>query len=238
MELSIVIPAYNEEKRIGATLKGLFDFIKTYKKIKNYEIIIIDDGSKDNTLKVIPKNKNISILKNKTNRGKGYSVRKGVLNSKYALILFMDGDLATPMDELDKLYSCIRKGYDIAIASRCLKDSTIIVEQPKYRQFAGKLFPFIVNLIMSLEFKDTQCGFKLMKADPAKKIFTRLTIDRWAFDVEMLYIAKKLGYRIAEVPVTWIDKTGSKLNVFKDPFKMFSDLFRIRLRDLFGRYNT
>jgi len=237
MELSIVIPAYNEEKRLGSSLKKLLEFIKKYKKIKRYEVIIVDDGSKDNTLNVIPKNKNISVLKNEINRGKGYSTKKGVLNSKYNLILFMDSDLATPMEELDKLYKYIENGHDIAIASRSLKESRMIITQPKYRQFAGKTFPLLVRMFSSLKFRDTQCGFKLMRAEPGKRIFSKVTIERFAFDVEMLYIAKKLKYKAVEVPVTWIDQRGSKVNILKDSFRMLIDLFKIRMNDLTGRYN-
>ena len=236
MEISIIIPAYNETKRIKNTLESVIRFLDVYHKIILYEIIIVDDGSKDNTINLIPKNKHIILLKNEINRGKGFSIKKGVLLAKYDFILFMDSDLATPLQELDNLYTYILEGYDMAIASRNLKNSNIVVKQPKYRQFAGKFFPFLVNIIAGLKFKDTQCGFKLMKAEPAKKIFSTMMINRFAFDVEMLYLAKKYGYKVVEVPVTWVDQKGSTVNFLRDSWRMLRDLFKIRLNNILGKY--
>lgn len=237
MNLSVVIPAYNEEKRIGNTLSKLVPFLENHPEIDDHEIIIVDDGSKDNTLLQIPKNEKILVLKNGINRGKGYSVKTGVLNAKHDLILFMDSDMATPLGELDTLSQAIlHDGHDISIASRNIDPSRSIVKQPKYRQLAGSFFPKLAALISGLDFKDTQCGFKLMKAEPAKKIFSRLTIDRFAFDVEMLYLAKKYGYKVAEMPATWIDQKGSTVHFFRDSWRMFRDLWKIRINDLSGKY--
>ncbi|MBI2662481.1 glycosyltransferase family 2 protein [Candidatus Woesearchaeota archaeon] len=236
MNLSIVIPAYNEEKRIKNTLESVIYFLKNSEKINSYEIIIVDDGSNDNTFSSIQKNKYITVLKNSVNKGKGYSIKKGVLRAKCDFILFMDSDLATPMKELDTLYQSILDGYDFVVASRNLKGSNIVVKQSKYRQFAGQFFPFFVNIIVGLKFKDTQCGFKLMKAEPAKKIFSIMTIDRFAFDVEMLYLAKNYGYKVAEVPVTWVDQKGSTVHFLKDSWRMLHDLFKIRVNTILGKY--
>lgn len=236
MELSVVIPCYNEEKRIAPTLNTLFVFLNHHQSITEYEVIIVDDGSKDNTLKVIPPNPHLHVIPHQVNQGKGGSVRTGVLNAKYENILFMDSDLATPIEELNRLSPYLQQGYDIIIASRNLPGSNLVVKQPKYRQLAGKTFPLLVRLLSGLPYKDTQCGFKLMKAGPGKEIFKRLTILRFAFDVEMLFIAKRLGYRTAEVPVNWIDQSGSTVHFFRDSWRMLKDLFTIRINDWKGRY--
>ncbi len=236
MELSIVIPCYNEEKRIAPTLNTIFSFLNHHKNITEYEVIIVDDGSKDNTLKVIPSHPHLTVIPHKVNQGKGGAVRTGVLNARYENILFMDSDLATPIEELDKLSFYLQQGYDMVIASRNLSDSNLVVKQPKYRQLAGKTFPLLVRLLSGLPYKDTQCGFKLMKAGPGKEIFKRLTILRFAFDVEMLFIAKKLGYKTAEVPVTWIDQSGSTVHFFRDSGRMLKDLFTVRINNWKGKY--
>ncbi len=233
--ISIVIPCYNEEKRIINTLKKTIKYLENKKY--NYEIIIVDDFSKDNTIKIIDnlKNKKIKILQNEKNYGKGYSIKKGMLNAKYPLVLFMDADLATPIEELDKFTKEI-KNYDILIASRKLNNSNISKKQPFYRQILGKIFLNIVKLFAIKEFKDTQCGFKLFKKDVAKDIFELQTINRFAFDVEILYIALKKNYKIKELPVKWIDQKGSTVNPVKDSISMLKDLLKIRFNDFLGKY--
>ena len=235
MEISVVIPAYNEEKRIGTSLKKVIGYLSS--NFDKYEIIIVDDGSTDNINKIIAKHKgkNIKVLRNKKNRGKGYSVKRGILNAKYSLVLFSDSDLATPIEELGKFLGYI-KHYDIVIASRNLKESRIKVKQPVYRQLMGGFFPLLVNLIALRGFKDTQCGFKLFKTDIAKRIVQLQTFERFSFDVEILFIAKKLGCKIKEAPVAWIDQKGSKVNPIKDSIKMLIDLFKIRHNNLLGKY--
>ena len=237
MDISVVIPAYNEEKRIGPTLKKIIKYLKN--NFVNFEIIVVDDCSIDNTANIIFKYKknNVKYLKNKKNMGKGFSVKRGLLSAKYSLVLFSDSDLATPIEELEKFKNYI-KNYDIVIASRNLKDSLIVVKQPKYRQFMGKIFPLLVNLIVLRGFKDTQCGFKLFKKNVAKKVVSLQTFNRFCFDVEILFIAKKLGYKIKEAPVIWIDKEGSKINPLKDGFFMFIDLFKIRFNNLLKKYKV
>jgi len=233
--ISIVIPAYNEEKRIGLSLIQITKYMDENKY--NYEIIIVDDNSTDNTLKIIKnfKSDKIKIIKNIVNRGKGYSVKKGILNSKHPFVLFSDADLATPIEELKKFMELIAK-YDIVIASRNLKGSYIKVKQPFYRKFLGKSFPLLVNLIVLNKFEDTQCGFKLFKTNVAKKIVSLQTFDGFSFDVEILFIALKLGFKIKEEPVTWINKDGSKVKLIGDTFKMFFDLFKIRFNNHIGKY--
>ena len=236
MDISIIIPAYNEETRIVPTLNTLFSFLEHHQSINEYEVIVVDDGSKDKTLQVIPVHQHLKVIQHQVNQGKGGAVRTGVLNAKYENILFMDSDLATPLEELDKLCPRLQQGYEVVIASRNLPKSNILTKQPKYRQLAGKTFPLLVRLLSGLPYRDTQCGFKLMKAGPGKEIFKRLTILRFAFDVEMLFIAKKLGYKIAEVPITWIDQSGSTVHFFRDSWRMLKDLFKIRINDWKGKY--
>jgi dolichyl-phosphate beta-glucosyltransferase len=234
--ISIVIPAYNEEKRIVKSLNQIIKYLE--KNRSTYEIIIVDDGSTDKTIEVIKQinNKNIKIIKNKINMGKGYSVKRGILKAKHPLVLFSDSDLATPIQELKKFMKLI-KNFDIVIASRNLKESNIKIKQPFHRKVIGKIFPFLVKLLALRGFKDTQCGFKLFKTNIAKKIVSLQTFNRFSFDVEILYIAKKLGYTIKEAPVVWIDKEGSKVNPIKDSIRMLIDLFKIRINNLLGKYD-
>ncbi|MBT4824364.1 glycosyltransferase family 2 protein [Candidatus Woesearchaeota archaeon] len=237
MEISVIIPAYNEEKRIEPTLKKVINYLDN--NFDKYEIIVVDDCSTDNTYKIVSRYKknNVKILRNEINKGKGYSVKRGILNVKYSLVLFSDSDLATPIEELEKFINYI-KTYDIIIASRNLKESDIKIKQPMYRQLMGKTFPLLVNLIALRGFKDTQCGFKLFKTDVAKKIVSLQTFERFSFDVEILFIAKKLRYKIKEAPVIWIDKEGSKVNPIKDSIKMLIDLFKIRYNNLLDKYRV
>jgi dolichyl-phosphate beta-glucosyltransferase len=230
MEISIVIPAYNEEKRIGKTLKKVYEYFKE-KKIE-FEIIVVDDGSNDKTVEIVEKfsfdKKEIRILKHEKNMGKGAAVKTGILNAKGELILFTDADLSTPIEEFEKLKKEIENGYDIAIGSRGLKDSKIVIPQPFYRRIIGKIFPFLVRLIVINDFKDTQCGFKLFKKEAGKKIFSQLKTNGFAFDVEVLARGKKENFKIIEVPVVWINSPYSSVKIFKDSFKMFISLLKIR----------
>ena len=237
MNISVIIPAYNEEQRIGPSLKAIITYLNNH--FDEYEVIIVDDGSNDKTNEIISmyKDNNLRIIRNEVNKGKGYSVKIGILNARYPLVLFTDSDLATPMEELNGFIGHIRNDYDIVIASRNLKSSDTKNKQPLYRQIMGKTFPKIVNLILSGGFKDTQCGFKLFKTDIAKKICQLQTIERFSFDVEILFIAKKMGYRIKEASVVWIDKEGSTVRAFKDGFEMLIDLFKIQYNNLRGKYN-
>src|SRR3989338_4384953 len=215
-QISIVIPAYNEEKKLEPSLQRIAEYLE--KNFKDYEIILVDDGSKDRTGEIAGKfkEKKLKVIQNPKNMGKGFSVKLGMINAKYDLILFTDADLATPIEELPKFLKSIEEGYDIAIASRSIEGANIEVAQTKYRQVLGKAFPILVQNMVLKDFKDTQCGFKVFKKEAARKIFPRQTLQRWAFDVEILYIAKKLGYKIKEIPVTWIDKGNSKLSPMKD----------------------
>ncbi|MBS3121283.1 glycosyltransferase family 2 protein [Candidatus Woesearchaeota archaeon] len=236
MDISIVIPVYNEEKRILDSLKKIIQFLKLRKH--NYEIIIVDDGSSDKTIEVANslKNKKINVLKNNVNKGKGYSVRKGILSATKELILFTDADLSAPIDELDVFLDIIKQ-YDVVIGSRGLKESNVIIHQPFFREFSGKVFNLIVQLFVIRGIKDTQCGFKLFKKGVAHGIFTKQRLDGFSFDVEVIYLAKKYGYNIKEQPVRWLNNKDTKVTLLKDGVKMFLDITRIRWNDLFSKYD-
>jgi len=235
--VSVIIPAYNEERRIGKTLQEIIQYLD--RKGFQYEIIVVDDGSRDDTRNAVARagNEKTRMLQNGANKGKGYSVRKGIMDARQDLVLFSDSDLATPIEEFEKLLEQTDKGYDIAIASRNLKESKIAVSQPFYRQIMGKTFPFIVKAILGLRIRDTQCGFKLFKAEAAKRIAQLQAIDRFAFDAEMLFLAKRLGYKICEVPVAWMDKKGSKVSPIKDGFLMLKDIIKVRANQMKGEYD-
>lgn len=233
--LSIIIPSYNEEKIISRTLTKIIDFLD--KKDINYEIIVADDGSKDKTREIVKKFNNARLTKKRRNKGKGYSVKQGVMLAKGDYILFSDADLSTPIEELDKFMNIINKGYDIVIASRNLKESIIPVKQPFFRRILGKTFPLLVNFIILPGFKDTQCGFKLFKKETAKKIFKKQTLNGFSFDVELLFIAKRYNYKIKEAPVTWSNALDSKVNPINDSMRMFLDILKIRLNNIKGRYD-
>lgn len=231
-DLSIIIPAYNEEKRIGNTLERTTEFLE--QKNIDYEIIVVDDGSQDDTVQVVTQYRSprINLICNQLNRGKGYSIRRGMLDALGRLRLFSDADLSTPIEELDRLVPYIEQGFGVVIGSRGLKSSQILVHQPWYRESMGRFFNFLVRFLVLTGVKDTQCGFKLFTAQAANDIFSRQQLSGFAFDVEVLVLAKKLGYRIKEVPVRWINSPASRVSPLLDSLKMFIDLIRIRLKRL------
>lgn len=236
MNLSVVIPAYNEEKRIGDSLVKIYNYLKKHNHV--FEIIVIDDGSTDGTLNLLmeysQKIPNFFILENKANKGKGYSVKKGILKSKGDIVLFTDADLSTPIEEIDKLVYYLKDGYQVAIGSRALPDSEIKIYSAWYRQLMGKVFNKIIRLVLSLDYYDTQCGFKCFKRVAAQEIFKSLKISRFSFDVEILFIAKLLGFRIKEVPVCWYNSPESKVKLLKDSSRMFWDVLKIRFSHIKG----
>lgn len=229
MELSVIIPAYNEEKRIETTLQKIVFYLKQNKNIKNYEIIVVDDGSKDHTREIVEKyllSENFIKLNSfRENRGKGFSVREGALLAQYSLILFSDADLSTPIEELDKFLPLIAN-YDIIIGSRALKESDVKKHQPFYREIMGKTFNFLMRKITGLPFKDTQCGFKLFKN--CRVIFQNQVLERFSFDVELLYLALKDNKKVAEIPVSWINDERSKVSPITDSLQMFKDILKIK----------
>jgi glycosyltransferase involved in cell wall biosynthesis len=243
--LSIVIPAYNEEKRIGRSLDAVLSFLEA--QSYRAEVIVVDDGSSDGTsrsaLDRISKYSNagheLRVLTNKPNRGKGYSVRRGLTKAKGEIVLFSDADFSSPITEAPKLIDPIANGNaDVTFGSRALNRELIGVRQPVIRDFGGRVFNLFMRTITGLKFKDTQCGFKAFRREPARPVFMLQSIERFGFDPEVLYIAKKLGLRLLEVPVVWNDSEASTVNYASDSIKMVLDLIRIRVNDLAGRYKV
>lgn len=230
--ISIVIAAFNEEKRLRPSLLKVKEYLNNQGMYS--EIIVVDDGSTDSTQQVaagltqdIP---HLRIIRYAPNKGKGYALRKGVLLSKGEVILLTDADLSTPIEELSKLLPLIYGNKcDIAIGSRALALSEIIKKQPWWRQEMGKFFNKLVKVLVLEDFNDTQCGFKLFRGDIARSLFREARIERFAYDVEILAIAKKRGYRMIEVPIKWVNSAESKVNPICDSLQMFIDLLRIRV---------
>jgi len=229
MNISIVIPVFNEEDTISNTLKTIKEYL-TKRRFK-YELIVVDDGSKDKTASLLKKHPNIKILLNKKNMGKGYSVKRGVMSAKLDWILFSDVDLSTPIEELDK-FIALKDECDVLIGSRNLPESIIEIKQPPLRSAMGKMFSILVRLLFLKGINDSQCGFKLFRKAAAKNIFKRLTIEGFSFDIEALLIARKLGYSIKEIPVRWKNRKESKVRLFSDPIRMFIDIISLKFRKL------
>lgn len=226
--LSIIIPAYNEDKRIKKTLEKILNYLSIISY--TWEIILVDDGSTDRTSdnsREIIKDTRLIVIKNPVNMGKGYSVKKGILASKGEIVLFLDADLSTPIEEMDKMLLWIEKGYDIVIGSRALPDSIIELPQAWYRQSMGKIFNLLIRAFVLKGFKDTQCGFKCFKREAAMRIFELQRLSGFAFDVEILLIARKFGFNIKEVPVRWINSPESKVHIIKGSLSMLMELFKI-----------
>lgn len=233
MELSLIIPAYNEELRISATLQHILDYL--HRQGESFEILIVDDGSTDHTRAVVQYfiehyPQEVKLLKNPRNRGKGYSIKRGVEEATGDIILFSDADLSTPIEEMEKLLPYLKEDYDIAIGSRALPESKIMVHQPWYRENMGKIFNLLVQALVFPGIKDTQCGFKAYKTKVAKELFSQSFIEGFAFDVEILYLARKAKYRVKEVPISWLNSPQSKVHPLIDSARMFWELLKIRRR--------
>lgn len=225
MQISIIIPAYNEEDRISATL----DKILTYLKENNYEyeVIVVDDGSNDRTVQVAGIF-DVKVISQASNLGKGAAVRRGMLEAQGEIRLFSDADLSTPIYELEKILPHFEDGNDVVIGSRALQNELIKEHQPWYRETMGKTFNKIVQLLVIDGIKDTQCGFKAFTANAAEAIFSQAKIDGFAFDVEALFLAKKLNYKVKEVAVEWYNDERSKVNPITDSLKMLLEIIKIR----------
>ena len=237
-EYSIVIPAYNESARIGPALTAVLDCITT--KGWAAEVIVVNDGSTDTTAALVAefvrRDSRVRLLENKQNCGKGYSVRHGILEASGDIVMFTDADLSAPIEEAERLFAAIKSGVDIAIGSRWLDRGRQTKHQPFYRQFFGRCFNAVTRLVMGLPYADTQCGFKAFRRSAAQTIFRLQRIERWGFDPELLFIARKRGYTIREVPVTWGHDERSRISYLKDGIKMLEELISIRLHALTGSY--
>ena len=236
-DLSIIIPAYNEESRLPDTLAKIAAY--TASSPRTVEILVVDDGSTDGTAAAVKKMSEhlaIRVVSNGTNRGKGFSVRHGMLEARGRIALFTDADLSAPIDEADKLLAAVEGSYDVAIGSRAMNRSLISARQSRFREFAGIVFNTVVRLCLRLPFVDTQCGFKAFKREPCKIIFEQQRIERFGFDPELLYLARHHGLRSTEIPVRWAHSPGTKVSMFRDSLQMFADVFIIRWNALAGRY--
>jgi len=239
LDLSIVIPAFNEERRLPKTLDSIGKFLQS--RPIRAEIIVVDDGSTDATSQLVAgyqkKCAGLRLVSNGKNRGKGFSVRHGMLEARGEYALFTDADLSTPIEEADKLLVALKEqGYDVAIGSRAVDRSLIQIHQSAVREQAGILFNYMVRWIMGIEFSDTQCGFKAFRMDRARIIFEQQRIERFGFDPEILFLAKRHGLRVAEVPVRWSHDAATKVNVAADGMRMLLDLLVIREYALRGFY--
>jgi glycosyltransferase involved in cell wall biosynthesis len=238
-QLSIVIPAYNEGLRLDATLNRVMKCIE--QQGWDAEVIVVDDGSTDDTASIVEHwmhgHSRLRLVGNPGNRGKGYSVRNGLLQATGDIVMFTDADLSSPMVEAERLVAAIARGADVAIGSRWLDKARQTIHQPLYRQFFGRCFNGVTRFIMGLPFKDTQCGFKAFTREAAQVIFRLQTIERWGFDPELLFIARKLKFRVVEVPVTWGHDERSRMSYLKDGLKMLEEMVVIRYNSLTGCYD-
>lgn len=236
--LSIVIPAYNEGLRIERALDQTLTCIEDQKW--DAELLVVDDGSSDDTAAIVEswmkRHQRLHLIRNPANRGKGYSIRNGMLQAAGEIVMFSDADLSAPIVEAELLVAAIQAGADVAIGSRWLDRKRQTVHQPLYRQFFGRCFNGITRTVMGLPFKDTQCGFKAFRREAAQVIFRLQTIERWGFDPEILFIASKLAFNIEEVPVTWGHDDRSRISYLKDGSKMLQEMGIIRYNALVGRY--
>jgi dolichyl-phosphate beta-glucosyltransferase len=237
--LSIIIPAYNESARIGRTLEQVSACV--HERNWQAEVIVVNDGSRDDTAEIVrrigARDPIVRLLENPVNRGKGYSVRNGMLHASGEIVMFTDADLSSPIEETERLLAAIRAGADIAIGSRWLDKGRQTKHQPWYRQMFGRCFNAVTRLVMGLPFADTQCGFKAFRREVAYTVFQLQRIERWGFDPELLFIALKRGYSVREVPVTWGHDERSRLSYLKDGIKMLEELVYIRWNAFTGVYD-
>jgi dolichyl-phosphate beta-glucosyltransferase len=231
LELSVVVPCFNEEQRLPSTIEKIERFLDARKTA--YELILVDDGSADGTRKVMDaaaaRNQAIRVEALAQNRGKGRALATGVAAARGRRVLVTDADLSTPIEELPKLEAAVDAGAGVAIASRAVKGSRVEVAQPIYRVLMGKVFNLIVQVVLLPGLWDTQCGFKLFRADIAHPVFAALTTDGFGYDPEVLYRAKKSGVRIAEVPVVWRNSAPTKVMAIRSSLDMFEHVVRVRL---------
>ncbi len=235
---SVIIPAFNEARRLPVYLEKVLAYFDSLSVA--YEVIVVDDGSTDGTSAIVQhfreQNANVRLIRLQQNHGKGHAVKTGMLEASGQLRLFADADGATPIAELQRLVHEIEGGADVAVASRALRTDTCTVQTRLSRKMIGSVYNFIVRMLAVGGISDTQCGFKLFSAEPATAVFPLQCIDGFGFDVELLFICRKKGYRIAEVPVNWADVQGTKVKVLRDSVRMFGDVLKIRFNDLRGMY--
>jgi dolichyl-phosphate beta-glucosyltransferase len=229
----VVIPAYNEADRIPRTLRGTVEYLES--QGRPFEVLVVDDGSSDDTAAVVERLSKelpgVRLLRNPRNMGKGASVRNGVFAARGRMVAFLDADNSTRTSDMERLIEAIQRGAGVAIGSRAHRYSVIPVKQPWRRRTAGKAFNFLCRLLLGITVSDSQCGFKLFTREAAGAVFSSAREEGFCFDVELLFLAGKRGFRIAEVPVTWSDDPASRVRLLKDSLGMFLGLLKIRLND-------
>lgn len=242
--LSIVIPAYNEEERLGKSLSDTFDYLAAQDYTS--ELIVVDDGSRDRTVEIAESFQSRSsaktklrVLKNPGNRGKGYAVRNGMLHASGEIHLFFDADLATPLDQIPKVIQPILNDqYDVVFGSRAVSEAVIEVEQSIFRQLRGRGGNLLIRLLTGMDIKDTQCGFKAFRRQASQSVFPLQQVEGFGFDPEILFIANKQGWRWKETPVVWRHIEGSKVTMFSATVSVFTEVFKIRWNDFVGKYDA
>jgi glycosyltransferase involved in cell wall biosynthesis len=236
-DLSIIIPAYNEELRLPKTLDQIREYVNSIGV--SSEVIVVDDGSRDSTVQIVESKSSdwpaLRVVKNSGNHGKGYSVRHGMLEARGKIVLFTDADLSAPIEEADKLIEALHTS-DIAIGSRAMDRNLIEVHQPWTREAAGILFNTIVRVVLGLNIEDTQCGFKAFHREKSQIIFQQQRIERFGFDPELLFLAKRNGLTVAEVPVRWANALGSTVSMWDGIRAMFFEVAKIRWNAMTGKY--
>lgn len=240
IHLSVVIPAFEEVERIGRTLKRVRAYLDDQPFVS--EVVVVVDGGRDGTLELVREAAidwpSCRVLDNGANRGKGFSVRRGMLAARGRYLLFSDADLSTPIADVGRLLAALEAGGDIAIGSRALAGSDVRVPQAWWRQSMGRMFNHIVRWVAIPGIRDTQCGFKCFRREAARPVFTRQRSTRFSFDVELIWIARKLGYVVVEVPVTWVNHPSSRVHPVTDSLRMLVDLVCLRYNDLRGAYRA
>lgn len=239
-EYSIIVPAYNESERIRSGLDQVLEHVA--REGWNAEIIVVDDGSRDRTAAIVreyaAQHPSVRLVENSGNRGKGYSVRRGMMAATGETLLFTDADLSAPFWQAEKLFDALRQGADQAIGSRWIEGSAANGKEPLRRRIASRLFKVLPRVVLGLQYKDTQCGLKAYTRRAAEQIFPRQTIERWGFDPEILFLAGKMGLKTREVSVEWAYDDRSKIHVVRDGLRMFGDIVKIRWNDLTGKYSS
>ena len=236
---SIVIPAYNERQRITSTLDQILAWIR--EQSWNAEILVVNDGSRDDTAAIVSSyaaaHPEVRLIENPGNRGKGFSVRNGMTQARGDLLLFSDADLSSPISEAPKLFDAIAAGADVAVGSRWLRSELQTERQPVYRQLFGRIFNLFLQMVLGIRFKDTQCGFKAFRRPAADAIFPRQRIERWGFDAEILFLARRFGFKSVEIGVLWAHDERTKMSYFRDGMRMVGEVLLVRWYALSGKYD-
>ncbi len=240
VDYSIIIPAYNEGERIRPGLDQVLEYLR--RESWNAEVIVVNDGSRDQTPDIVREYQSrypcVRLVENPGNRGKGYSVRNGMVSANGSKLLFTDADMSSPIKEAAKLMAALNEGAEVAIGSRWLNSQTQTQRQSLFRQLAGRTYNLLLRVILGLNFKDTQCGFKAFTRRAAGLIFPRQRIERWGFDPEILFLAQKGGLSVREVPVEWAHDERSKIHPLRDGMRMFAEIVKVRWYDLTGKYSV